>query len=294
MKLGLGTVQFGLDYGLSNTTGQPTAEEVEAILGLAAASGIDVLDTAADYGTAEQVLGEVLQGGGPFRIVTKTPTFKKDRIEPADAADLRDAFSRSLERLRRDRVDAILVHYGADLLAPGGERLYEAVQSLKSDGLVAKTGVSVYSGAEVDAILERFPVDIVQAPINAFDQRLVAGGRLDALDAAGVEVHVRSAFLQGLLLMPPEDVPPYFDPIRAHIEAYHATLDTNGLSPVEGALAYVRGLRAADVILVGVVDQAQLAANVAAFQRAADAAMDFSPFALTCDDMVNPSRWELT
>lgn len=289
--LALGTAQFGVDYGVSNR-GVPTPPgEVTEILRRAWEAGCRILDTAALYGESEEVLGQVLAAGPRFRIVTKTPKFGGAVNAENAASELRASFQRSLRRLRRLTVYGLLAHDADDLLAPGGRILFEEMARLKDCGLVEKIGASVYEGAQVDALLDRFPVDLVQAPISVLDQRLVLGGHLARMAERGIEVHVRSAFLQGLLLTKPDQVPAYFGPVRDLLMGFRAGAIEAGLTPVEAALAFVKGLDGVDVVLVGVANLGQLEECLRAFAR--DAGFDAAPFA--CDDprFVNPARWQL-
>ena len=123
--LGLGTAQLGLAYGISNRSGQPSKAEAAAILECALDQGIDTIDTAPAYGEAEALLGRLLPAGADVRIVTKTAPLAGTEVSAADCEEARRSAERSLERLRRDRLDALLVHHGSDLALPGGERLAE-------------------------------------------------------------------------------------------------------------------------------------------------------------------------
>src|SRR6185369_12682558 len=136
MKLGVGTAQFGMNYGIANRSGQPSRSEVSAILELAGTNGVDLIDTANLYGESELVIGECLPEGHRFNIVTKTPYFPASSIADSDRSTLRSACCDSLRKLRQASLYALLVHNADDLLKPGGERLYEEMQLLKDEGLV--------------------------------------------------------------------------------------------------------------------------------------------------------------
>src|SRR5262249_17350751 len=157
------------------------------------------IDTAPLYGGSEESLGRALRAGDAFAIVTKTPWFGPGGV-PANAEALTSAFQASLDRLRQERVYGLLVHRASDLLGPEGDDLFEAMRRLKQLGRVAKIGVSIYDARELEGVLARHQPDLVQLPLNVLDQRLLAGGQITRLKSAGVEIHARSAFLQGLLL----------------------------------------------------------------------------------------------
>lgn len=288
-ELGLGTVQWGLDYGVTNSDGQTSAAEVKAILQLARSHGIGLLDTASQYGEAEAVLGENdLEG---FRVVTKTPSFRTGEVLADHADELICTFEGSLSRLGCGKLHGLLLHHVEDLFAPGGRQLLGAMEELKSGGKVAGIGVSVYDGRQIDAVLEVFNPDIVQLPLSVLDQRLLRSGHLERLKAAGTEIHVRSVFLQGLLLMPLDRVPTYFDPILPTLTRWHEAAQSQGTTATQAALAFVRDLPWVDGVLVGVESQAQLAACHADFSTVAG----FDATGLACDDpsFVNPMCWKL-
>lgn len=289
MKLGLGTAQFGLDYGVSNRRGKCSCDEVRSIL--AAARGIRVIDTAAGYGSSEAAIGQCLPRKHEFNIITKTAQFGGRPIGEAEVAGLDLTFRRSLERLRQTSVYGLLVHSCDDLFAPGGERLMAAVRALKERGLVEKIGVSVYDAAQIESVMARFSIDLIQLPVNVLDQRLVNGGQLHSLAEAGVEVHARSVFLQGLLLMDPDMAPAHFEPVRPLLRHYHAAVAAAGMTPVEAALAFVKGVVEVSCVVVGVTIRDEFDEVVTAFAAAANTGVDFSRFAVTDERIVSPPLW---
>lgn len=293
MKLGLGTVQFGLDYGISNSAGRTPPREVRAILELAAAEGVRVLDTAPAYGRSEEVLGQSMSAADDFAIVTKTPEFHGGTITASHADLLRRTFGESLRKLRRPRLYGLLAHHADDLLAPGGERLMQAMLELKQQGLVSKVGASVYNGLQIDAIMQRHAIDLVQLPLSVLDQRLLASGHLRKLKQAGVEVHARSVFLQGLLLMPVANLPRYFDPLRSHLANYHAYLEAAGIPPMRAALDFALGLAEVDHVILGVNSRLQLQ-EILSQQAGGGTVADWRRFAFGDAAMLDPSQWRLS
>jgi len=297
MKLALGTAQFGMDYGATNETGQVGLEEVRAILDLARERGVEVLDTAFQYGDSEAVLGLALPPEHSFKIITKTPSFKTGRIEPVHAEELERVFRDSLARLRQSSVYGLLVHHAPDLTVEGSRCLLDLVEGFKSEGLVKKAGVSVYNSADLDAVLARWRPDIVQLPLNVLDQRMIASGHLERLKGLGIEVHVRSIFLQGILLEEPASLKPWFEPVREHLLRYRSYLAGRGLTPLQGALSLISSMEAVDYVLVGVLSTSQMKEIIAAIDRERSRAqaepLDLSPFACQNELMINPATWKL-
>ncbi len=291
MRLGLGTVQFGQNYGVSNTAGVPSAATVRDVLRVAMQAGVRVLDTASQYGDSEKVLGECLPAGHAFNVVTKTPSFKGvARIDEQEVQALRATFAASLHNLRAHSVYGLLIHRADDLLAVGGDRLFAAMKDIQAAGEVRRLGVSVYDARQLEAVVERFPVDLVQLPVNIFDQTLVASGWIDRLRAANIQVHARSPFLQGLLLMEPSSLPPHFAAVRGGLTRFREYAADRGLTPLQAALSYVLSIPGIDVVLCGVVAVSQLQSIVAAVSDAAPLG-DIDQFGLTDPVIINPGNW---
>jgi hypothetical protein len=285
VRLALGTVQFGTSYGVANAGGQVHVDEVRRILGYARDNGIDMLDTAIAYGDSESRLGSI--GVASWRVVSKLPAL------PAECADVEDwvraSVRGSLSRLGVSRLYALLLHRPEQLLAAGGEALYRALQALKSEGLVGRVGISIYEPAELDAIVAKFPVDIVQAPFNILDRRLVESGWLARLKGEGAELHVRSVFLQGLLLMSADQRPRKFERWQSLWDGWHTWLEQAELTPLQACMRYVMGFSEIDAAVVGVDSLTQLVQIV----QSGDGELPAVPANLGCADadLLNPARW---
>lgn len=289
-KLGLGTVQFGLDYGVTNLRGRVSPDEAARIVGDAIAAGIRVFDTAAAYGDSETILGQVLRHP-EARIVTKLPALDGESIDAAAIDGLHRVFEQSLKRLQRPSVDALLLHRPDDLGKPGGDKLARLLEDLKSAGLCRKIGISVYDAAQVKAAQKSMSVELVQAPANLLDQRLLRDGSLRALKEAGCEVHVRSAFLQGLLIGLDSPRPAYFQRYAAMLDRVRATAATAKLSTLELALGFLLQQPDMDHVIVGVTRAEELAAILDATRR--PIVIPGGLERLACDDpgLINPLAW---
>lgn len=287
-KLGLGTVQFGLDYGISNTSGQTSVDEVKRILKHAGEAGIQVLDTASLYGNSEDVLGKTIEQSNNFRIITKTPAFT-DPITPKDGELLISTFYESLKRLNLKEVDGLLIHQAADLLNKNSKELFDSLQALKESGLVNKIGVSVYTLEQLDSIFSRYKLDMVQLPVNVYDQSILKDGILKNLHSNGVEVHARSAFLQGLLLMPPNELPDYFEPIKEHHHLWYQAIQSADSSPLAAALGFTTQLDCIDTVVCGVNSTEQLEEIIDAVNKPPK--LDYGGFALNNPQYTSPVNW---
>lgn len=291
MKLGLGTVQFGMPYGATNTAGIPDLSAVREILAIARNANVDLVDTAASYGAAEQVLGDLLPGEWSPRLVTKIPPLGDGPITRAALTGVRDGALRSIERLGRRPLYAVLVHHAGDILKRGGDRLIDMLRRLKEEGSTEKIGVSVYGGEELDAALARFDPDIVQLPYSLCDQRLHHSGHLKTLHDSGIEVHARSIFLQGILLTTPDKLPPYFSPLRTIIRLLDKRYGTCPARRVAVCLKAVRMAPEIDTAIVGVTEPGQLRTILDAMRLESEINLEPAQFRVDHGAMLDPSTW---
>lgn len=259
MRIGLGTAQFGMDYGITNAHGRVGEYDVGTILDAAEAAGITILDTAHLYGVSEEVLGR-FDAGHRFKVVTKTP-------KGCTADELRSAFHGSLSHL--GRVYGLLLHDPDDIA------LWGVLEGLKAEGLVEKIGVSIYDPIEIPD----HPIDIIQVPFNALDTRVLDGGYLGQLHRKGVEIHARSIFLQGCLLA---DEPPH---LGEFIKQMRGDRDR-----LEWALGAVFSCPHIDTFLCGVTSVEELTKILVAAERVKGASMHY--IAPPVDERyLNPARW---
>jgi hypothetical protein len=247
MKLALGTAQFGLAYGIASPQPQISYAESKAIVDYAAGQGMNVLDTAMGYGESEARLGEI--GVNGWKIISKLP-----EVPAGENATLwiTNAVKTSLDKLKIDSLYGLLLHRPAQLLGDKGPEIHAALQILKAEGLVEKTGVSIYQPCELEGVFSIGDVDLVQSPLSILDRRLITSGWLDRLADLGVEVHARSVFLQGLLLMSADQRPKKFDRWSSLWGFYHEWIAVTGLSPLEACLAYVSAIPQIQRVVVGV------------------------------------------
>lgn len=282
MKLMLGTVQFGLSYGAFNATGQVQLDQVETMLATAKAAGIDMLDTARNYGASEAVLART-GASERFDIVSKCPNLC---AETDPVAALNAAFDASCDALGATQLYGYLLHNAEDLARPG---IWDALCALRNAGRLVRIGVSGYDIETVANLCDRFPLTLVQLPANVLDpwyDRVTLPG--------SVEVHVRSAFLQGFLLGNPERLPPHLAPFRAVLEQFRAEAAVQGLTPLQAALSPLLASPRVTKVAVGADNPCQLEQILQAV-----AAMDgrpapqLGPYAEVTHELTDPRQWKL-
>jgi aryl-alcohol dehydrogenase-like predicted oxidoreductase len=285
-RLAIGTAQFGMDYGIANTQGKVKDDEVALILNRAIQDGVHMLDTAVGYGDSESVLGHA--GINEWQVITKLPGL------PLDCDDVCDWVRRtvigSLQRLETKSLYAVLLHRPRQLTGGNGEALYRGLQGLRGEGLCAKVGLSINGPEDLDLLLPHFAFDIVQAPFNVFDRRIETTGWLDSLVDAGVEVHARSAFLQGLLLLAATSIPVGFERWKETLELWRSWLVESGREPLEACLSFVLSHPEIAHIVVGVDSAVQLE-QILTVMRNLKSEVPPQALASPDPDLVEPSRW---
>jgi aryl-alcohol dehydrogenase-like predicted oxidoreductase len=278
-KLALGTVQFGLDYGISNTSGKVSLEEARKILELAKEHGTDTLDTASIYGTSERVLGEI--GINHFQIITKTTSLQ------LGITNVLQSFHQSLEDLNTPSVDGLLIHNIDETKDKQFDVLYDELDKLKQDKLINKIGFSTYTPDQVDFLLNNFDFDLIQVPFNVFDTRLIDDGQLQALKNKQIEIHARSVFLQGLLL-DFKHLSGYFSKWKKEFDSYQEMVHDSGSSLLGFALNFALSAKEIDKVLVGVNSEEQLKEIIESIKE-----QSYSNAYPICDtNLLNPSNWK--
>ncbi|MDP7040855.1 MAG: aldo/keto reductase [Myxococcota bacterium] len=283
-QIALGTVAFGLDYGISNPQGQVQPEHVQSILEYAAQEGIDTLDTAAAYGQSETVLGAMLaKQPSAFDVVSKLPP----KIEGNDVGK---AIADSLTKLGLRRAKAFLAH---DMESFKDPLVRESLLRAKDEGHMGQYGVSVYYPDDVRWLLDNdIAFDLIQFPLNVFDQRFRP--LLPLLKANNVEVHTRSVFLQGLFFLDPAALPTHFSPVHDRIVALNQLAASSNI-PLSALLLNMAQLHEAiDKVVIGVASLEELRENVEAHQyieKTKAILEEIHAFALQDEHILLPFHW---
>ena len=286
-KIALGTVQFGIDYGVNSVDGQVRPEEVKKILSYANLKGVVLLDVAPAYGNSEKILGRMNVSN--FKVVTKTRHFDGLEIDNNDVKLLNNDFHHSLKDLKQYSVYGVLIHDADDLLKPGAEKLFDKLQELKQAEKIVKIGVSVYDHSQLQFILDNFAIDLVQLPFNILDRRMVDSGMLSTLRSKGVEVHARSVFLQGLLLMTEQSRHEKFNRWSGLWKIWHEWLNDSQITALEATIRYAISIPEISKVLVGVDTKDQLKEIIVA----SNGVLPNIPTELYTNDvnLLNPSNW---
>ena len=255
-KLGLSSGQFALDQVA--VRGRPPQAEVRDILDIAARSGLKAFDLAGRSPQAELDIGAILPRPNPFNVTIST--VRADR-----GPDLVEAEARAvLRRLGVEQADCLLVPSASELFGPHGLALWDRLKALKDQGLTRKIGISVFASDDPLGLARRFRPDVVQAPASLLDQRLLIDGTLAAIAGMGLEVQLRSIFLNGLLLLPPERAPSHLKEATNRIHRARRLIAEGRSDPLQAALGFALSRPEASTVLVGVGSVGELNAVIAA------------------------------
>ena len=265
-QLILGTVQFGLDYGITNSSGEIPDQVVQQMLVFAEEHDIRIFDTAADYGNSQYRLGQLAPIGNSNRYVTKF-SLPTDGSSPTQE----NVYSDSMKLLQVEKLHGVLFHKLEDLRDSRLEKTLEILRAGRDAGILSKIGVSIYNRADLELALEVFPdLNLLQLPANVLDMNLLESDEVHKLKSRGVEIHVRSVFLQGLLLTSPSQLSDFFEPLKPALIKLQNVAAKTGKSVLELLLAKIRHHRYVDAVLVGATTLGELTEITSAWESASE------------------------
>lgn len=296
MELCLGTVQFGMDYGIKGQK-QPSVEQAVDMLDYATQNGINTIDTANAYGSAEDVVGAFLEKKTIARdklfIVSKfRPNLLDDVGQDKYYEIMRNNLENTLSRLHTDYLDSYLLHSARYIF---DDEIIDTLNRLKADGLAERVGVSVYEPEEAKKCIERPNVDFMQLPYSIFDQRMEKAGVFEYAKNNNIQIHSRSAFIQGLILMEEDEIPPFLSKAKPIVRKISLLCNRHGISRIALAMNYVKQQSRISHLVFGVDNIEQLMENIKLFEEdisvavVDDIAKEFRNIEA---DIVMPSLWK--
>ena len=294
-RLMLGTVQFGMPYGVANRTGQPSYDDVVKMIAAAVDGGVNCFDTAAAYGESESVLGRAIHELGivdQVTIVTKVSPINSSDV--VNASEIRQSIKQSIDqsrsRLKLDCLDLVLFHRESDAA------YFDILEELQHAGAIRAFGVSCDNqpGPSLNYVSDG-RVSALQIPGNIIDRRHQQSGILEKAKQNQVAIFVRSVYLQGLLLMPDESIPAGLQEIRPTRHRLMELANQAGIGLGELCVRYLLSQPGVTSVIVGVETREQVRGNLEVFKRGplsdelreqVDAVRTELP-----EEVVTPSRW---
>lgn len=251
-KLILGTVQFGLDYGINNSIGKPNIGEIHKILDFAKSSGIEILDTADAYGNASEIIGSYFkEKGSVFKVNTKFKGDDKSLVEQLQG---------SLSVLNLAQVDTYFFHSFEDFKS--NKAYLTELVLLKESGLIRNIGLSVYDNLEFEKAIITKEIDVIQFPFNLLDNFRQRGQLIKLAKAKGKQLQVRSVFLQGLFFKNPESLPSKLNPLKPYLLEIKKMAQDFSVEIEHLALNYALQQPEIDYVIIGVDNLEQLKRNI--------------------------------
>jgi aryl-alcohol dehydrogenase-like predicted oxidoreductase len=290
MKLALGTAQFGLQYGIANSNIKLSLDDIYKILETAKNNGIDTLDTAFQYGESQKNLGRV--GAKNWKVISKLHTLDINTKNVYESTY--KVVEKSLSNLKIEKLEALLIHDVNLLKQDYGDNVWRALEDLKQDGVIDKLGISIYQPEDLNILYDRYDFNIIQCPISVLDRRINSSDLLSRINKDGKELHARSIFLQGLLLMNNSDRPRGFNKWKSLWQIWEDWLDQNGISSLEACISYVYKMKEVKKVIVGVDSLSQLNEIISSLKNIGKFNNLNFPSQLDIEDglLLNPSNWK--
>jgi len=252
-KLSIGTAQFGFNYGITNLSGKVPLLQIKKILNFSRRNQILNIDTAIDYKKSETELGKCRLE--KFKITTKIPPIPKKQKNIYKW--IKNKIEYSLKKLNLNKIYAVLLHKPSQLNTNNGEDIYKALLQLKKEKYFTKFGVSVYSVGELNNILKKYKINIVNIPLSIANKSFLKKNYLKKLKNNNIEIHVRSIFLQGLLVNYKLSKVNFL--LKENFfQKYDKWLKKNRISPVYACINFVKEIKEIDKIIVGIDNFNQL------------------------------------
>lgn len=261
-KMCLGTVQFGMKYGINNKYGQPTKQDVFEMIDISIERGIRILDTASAYGEAEELIGEYLskrKNENNIQVISKLrPNLIELETLSVENVILKE-IETSIKKMNIEKLDGYLLHTPQNFY---DKRIIESLIKAKEKNLISNMGVSVYEYEDAINVVNSDYIDYIQIPYSIFDQRIDTEEFFESAKKNNVKIFARSAFLQGLITMDPRQIPKNLEEVKHYLDIYDLIIQDYGISRIQGAILYVYDNPNVDYLVFGVDNKNQLVENL--------------------------------
>ncbi len=281
----LGTAQFGSHYGIVNSDGCPSDEEVKSIFKTMIGNGINFLDTAFAYGNSLERISHLISHGKTQQIQLINKFSVSENLE--------GVYLKLLEYLKTTGLKkfyGLLIHDPQNLTSKQEKSICKFLQRVKDEGIVYKVGVSVYSPSDLEGVLDTYPLDLVQCPINLFDQRFLVEGVLGQLKGKNIEIHARSLFLQGILLS--EEIPQSLTNLQPTWNLYRNALLETKLTSLQFILSWVKSIEGIDKWVIGINKKYELSQILVEYGKSLyNPEYNWGKFNIPDNPDIDPRNW---
>ncbi len=292
-KLCLGTAQFGMNYGITNQMGKLKDKEIDLIIAGALDNNIYYFDTANVYGNSEIILGNKLINNENVKFITKFNSGVKNSFSEEDINKLEKNFEKTLERLKTNNIDSFLIHDPNDMKKNNNHLLINWLHKLKLQGKINRVGISIYKKSDLES-MPLNEIEVIQMPISIYDQRLLKDSFINKILDNNITIHIRSIFLQGLLLQNSKKWPKHINKsfLNHHI-SYEKELFSKNISFIDAAISFIKGLNFPELILFGVTSISELKAIIDSwnYKKNIENKLDFKRFKWDIEEDIDPRKW---
>ena len=287
-KIILGTAQIGRDYGLDSNEQSKSKSGIKKIFDIAKKNQINFFDTAPSYNDNQKIIKSFITSN--TKIISKISKIPQNEINNKSIEKVDIEFEKSLEHLSVNSIDILLFHSALDITKPNSNKIIEWINQKKKQNKINKIGVSAYEKKEIDMAIDTGLIEVVQVPINILDQRLIKNDYLLKIKSKKIEVHARSIFLQGLLLIDIKNLPTYFDNFKYDLKSFSNKLNILKLSRLEACITFINNIKEIDRIILGVKSDKHLKQIIKIMKKIKND-FNFNEFSINNEKLLDPRKW---
>ena len=285
-KICIGSANFGMEYGL-NKKSPLLKKDIKEIFEFLKKENTIYIDTAANYKNSEIIIGKY--STKKFKIITKIKKIPKG-VNDLEKW-LKNEIYTSCKKLRVNKIYGLLVHDTQDLKnKKKAKKIYKTFDILKKSKIIEKIGLSIYNPNELDLYLKNYNFEIVQAPLNIFDRRIINSGWLKKINEKGIEFFARSIFLQGLLIKDINKIDKFFSPYKKKFEKFETWTQKLNISKVEACIRFVNSYREVDKVIVGINNKMHFFENYKFLKK--DKLIVPNSLEIKSGKILNPKLWK--
>ena len=285
-KICIGSANFGMEYGL-NKKSPLLKKDIKEIFEFLKKENTIYIDTAANYKNSEIIIGKY--STKKFKIITKIKKIPKG-VNDLEKW-LKNEIYTSCKKLRVNKIYGLLVHDTQDLKnKKKAKKIYKTFDILKKSKIIEKIGLSIYNPNELDLYLKNYNFEIVQAPLNIFDRRIINSGWLKKINEKGIEFFARSIFLQGLLIKDINKIDKFFSPYKKKFEKFEIWTQKLNISKVEACIRFVNSYREVDKVIVGINNKMHFFENYKFLKK--DKLIVPNSLEIKSGKILNPKLWK--